>query len=210
MFAVVSTTAPLPPSPTLVATALPDTSAARVPYDNVVPSVSNAKVDNNASGNRNPLPKADAQPLSVPVAAVEAPVVAAAAGDSTQAGGAAAARTAFLAQLAAQDDSSPAHVIFVQYEKLVSYATVKYKPSDAAKPSAPTSLFSRILHEEHAPAPVAAAQEAPVQEEAPIPSPASAPQEPVAQISPAATLAAYAATVRRNFDFPAESTLASA
>ena len=58
-------------------------------------------------------------------------------------------QAAFIAQLAAQDATQETHVALLQYEKLVEISNVKYKPSDAFKPSAdPSSLFSRLVSSE--------------------------------------------------------------
>lgn len=227
MLAVASTTIAVPPAPTLVATPLPGTIAARVPYDNVVPSVSNARVDNNASGNRNPLPKAELQAAAVQTASAEEtfslPASTPSQGLNTS------TQTAFLAQLTSQDASPAARVILVQYEKLVSYGTVKYKPSDAGKPTVPTDLshlFSQALHEEKAPERAApAAQKTAVKIDAPTEAPAEvsvtaseSPQQPAEEVkfvpaslppAPKAT-AAYSETIRRNNDAERETTLESA
>ncbi len=138
-----------PPPTTLVATALPNSIALRVPYDNVPPSVSNTQLDNNARSNQNILQKSgDAQAAAAITSSTENFSVTSIA--NTQALNIA-AQTTFLAQLAAGDISPEARTIFAQYDKLVSYANVKYKPSNAGKPSEPVGMFGRLLQQEKTP-----------------------------------------------------------
>jgi|GEM_PF-5872028 len=139
----------------LVATQIPNSIALRVPPDNVSPSVSSAQLDNNASGNNMVSSLKSISPsLQIPVQVASASI------DSSFAGGSSsvlsAGQAGFLAQLASGEVSPVVHGIFVQYEKLMSYGTVKYKPSDAGKPTAPASLFSAILTSEQ---PAAAVQQ---------------------------------------------------
>ena len=49
---------------------------------------------------------------------------------------------------ASSDIPSEIRGIFVQYDKLASYAAVKYKPSNAGKPIAPESVFSTLPQQE--------------------------------------------------------------
>lgn len=138
-----------PPPTTLVATALPNSIALRVPYDNVPPSVSNTQLDNNARSNQNILQKSgDAQAAAAITSSTENFSVTSIA--NTQALNIA-AQTTFLAQLAAGDISPEVRTIFAQYDKLVSYANVKYKPSNAGKPSEPVGMFGRLLQQEKTP-----------------------------------------------------------
>lgn len=138
-----------PPPTTLVATALPNSIALRVPYDNVPPSVSNTQLDNNARSNQNILQKSgDAQAAAAITSSTENFSVTSIA--NTQALNIA-AQTTFLAQLAAGDISPEVRTIFAQYDKLVSYANVKYKPSNAGKPSEPVGMFGRFLQQEKTP-----------------------------------------------------------
>lgn len=136
---------PFPASPTLVATPLPNSVALRVPYGNVSPSVSNSQIDNNASGNRNSLPKNIIHP---PISANTPTENFSLSTISNPATFTANSQTAFFAQLASGDISPETYGIFAQYEKLLSYANVKYKPSNAGKPVEPVSLFSTILQQE--------------------------------------------------------------
>lgn len=140
MFTPIGSTIPQPV--TLVSTALPNSIALRVPYDNVSPSVSSAELNNNASGNRTNLPKTEAgfqtspaQPEIENIASQK--TYPSASNNSVQ--------TNFLAQLAAGDISSEVRGIFAQYEKLVSFANVKYKPSNAGKPVDPVGIFKTLL-----------------------------------------------------------------
>lgn len=133
---------PLPSAtPTLVATALPNSSALRVPYYNVAPSVSSAQLDNNASANRDFIAKTHMPQPPASSGAEKFPLNETATSISFSPG----AQTAFLAQLASGDISAEVHGIFVQYEKLLSYANVKYKPSNAGKPEDNINLFSSLL-----------------------------------------------------------------
>lgn len=146
MFATIGNTVNIPTSPTLVATALPNSNALRPPYDNVTPSVSSAKLDDNASGNRVLLLKNENIPPSIPANAQAEKFAIAQSSNSTSF--AADAQTAFLTQLASGDISPEVYGIFVQYDKLVSYANVKYKPSNAGKPVEPVTLFSTLIQME--------------------------------------------------------------
>ncbi len=107
-----------PTIPSLVATALPRSDALRVPYYTVPPIVASQQSASQQSYN---------QPMDIVYKT---------------------AQTNFLAQLAGGEISSEVRGIFVQYEKLVSYGNVKYRPSDAGKPATPAGLFDAILHEE--------------------------------------------------------------
>jgi|CXWL01.1.fsa_nt_gi hypothetical protein len=148
MFASIGNTVNIPTPPTLVATALPNSIALRVPYDNVAPSVSSSQLDNNASGNRNSLPKTESPQSFVNVSsAIENFSLSSLTVNS--ASYTANAQTSFLAQLAGGDLSPEVHGIFVQYDKLVSFANVKYKPSNAGKPVDPVGIFKTLLQLEH-------------------------------------------------------------
>lgn len=175
MFTPITNTSFLPTSPTLVATPLPNSIALRVPYDTVSPSVSSAQLDNNASGNRNPLPKIDI----------------------TQFQTSANAQTAFLTQLASSDISLETHGLFVQYEKLVSYANVKYKPSNAGKPVEPVGIFKNLLQQETPASTVELPTNPEPVQKIDIPAPAPQSQPSNSQIQ------AYNATTARNDDIPA-------
>lgn len=143
MFASLGNTINFLTSPTLVATTLPNSIALRAPYDSVAPSVSSAKLDNNASGNSISLPKSDESQLPVPAnIATEKSFLST---NTNSASFAANAQTAFLTQLASGDISPEVYGIFVQYDRLISYANVKYKPSNAGKPVDPVGLFSALL-----------------------------------------------------------------
>lgn len=150
MFASIGNTINFSTSPTLVATTLPNSIALRVPYDNVAPSVSSAQLDNNASGNSISLAKIDNPQLPVPLNVT--PEKFSLNTNTNSASFTANAQTAFLTQLASRDISPEVYGIFVQYEKLLSYANVKYKPSNAGKPVDPVGLFSTLLQleKEHA------------------------------------------------------------
>lgn len=141
--------------PPIVNTAVPGTSVAHVPYDNVAPSVSSAQVDNNARGNNSARPQAAETPAPLPQLASESSL-AGLSYASSSAAAALPAQATFIAQLMGQDTSPATQVVLVEYEKMLSLSNVKYKPSDAAKPQAqPSGLFNRILQEEKAPAPTA-------------------------------------------------------
>lgn len=144
MFATIGNTINIPTSTTLVATALPSSLALRVPYDNVPPPVSSLKLDNNASSNLTQIAKTEnqEQPVSVANNTAEKFILPAASNTTSITAN---AQTAFLTQLASGDISPEVYGIFVQYDKLVSYANVKYKPSNAGKPVDPIGLFSTLL-----------------------------------------------------------------
>ena len=190
-------------TPTLVATALPNSIALRVPYDNVAPSVSSAQLDNNASGNRNSLPKTEVPQTVASTASANEKFFLSSLANSTSFS--ASAQTTFLAQLASGDISPEVRSIFAQYDKLVSYANVKYKPSNAGKPSEPSSLFGAFLKQELYPEtdfvapppqvelPVASA------ESVQLPEPQAQPQQPPKEIA-LPQIQAYSATVARNLD----------
>ena len=142
---------PLPSAP--VNTTLVAGSVVPVPYQSVAPSVSSVQIGNNARGNSTAVPTAAANETPEAPEQVEAPLLSARA--LAQTGGAIAnAPTVFLAQLAAQEQSPQARGILVQYEKLVAFSNVKYKPSDAFKPEEePAGVFGRLLHNEPGPPP---------------------------------------------------------
>ena len=129
---------PAPAQVNLVATPLPDSVALRVPSTNVSPSASSTKVENNASNNHVIfLEKGSVAPLPIPL--------------RTSGGGAGGqgavlpsaaslVPSEFLAQLVSSDGSEITDNILAQYEKLVRYGAVKYKPSNAGKPLEPTSF----------------------------------------------------------------------
>jgi hypothetical protein len=174
-------TTPIPTS--LVNIAAQGTSVAPVAYDSVVPSVSSPQVSNNARGNS--APPAEATAEAPPQNTEQDDQQLQTSAGSAQRAGSGASST-FIAQLAAQESSPQNQVILVQYEKLLAISSVKYKPSNAQKPSAaPSSVFGQIVHTEHA-APVKAA---PVQHSAPVPQEApvheQAPEHAVAEQQPA-------------------------
>jgi len=174
------TSAPIyiPPTP-VIGTTVPDSTVTHLPPDNVPPSFSSVQVNNNARGNSTPTPQDEITPDEVAAQSDAAPIVSSQ--SLTQPGGqVASAQATFLTQLVAQDDPQ-SQTILVQYEKLVAYSNVKYKPSNALGPQiAPASLFSNIIHE-----PVAAhAVEATPAPSAPEPAPG--PEEPTAATPPPA------------------------
>jgi len=186
--------APIPAHINLVATPLPNTLALRVPNNNVAPSPSSAQIDNNASANSGfILEKISIAPLPIPLQSVG--------GFSAQnyvltqtSGGAVQAE--FLAQLAGGDASPEVDKIFAQYEKLVKYGAVKYKPSDAGKPENPESIFNAALQN-----PVPEQVLAPSQNKeiavAP-PEPKIVPQVPYKEIVDVAKVNVYKEAVARN------------
>lgn len=143
MFAYLGNTINIPAPATLVATPLPNSIALRAPYDNVSPSVSSSQLDNNARGNRNYLPKENVQQTIVANTSVES--FSAGSSQTNLPSYSANAQTSFLTQLAAGDISAEVRGLFAQYDKLVSYANVKYKPSNAGKPTEPISMFKTLL-----------------------------------------------------------------
>ena len=167
----------------LVNTSVLGSQTTRVLADNVAPSVSNAQVDNNARGNGGAFasstppaqtPSDSSAPFNLTASAQNAPSV------STP--------SAFLAQLLAQSSSSDSSItqsILVGYERLVSISNVKYKPSNALKPSDDLSgVFGRILQQEHP----AQSIEAPIAAPSPVASEGSQPQVSIATGDGAALL----------------------
>jgi hypothetical protein len=207
---------PLPSAtPTLVATTLPNSSALRVPYDNVAPSVSSAQLDNNASANRNFTTKTNILPQPLPSNGTEEKFSFNQAGNSIYFSPG--AQTAFLAQLASGDISAEVHGIFVQYEKLVSYANVKYKPSNAGKPADNAGLFSTLLQLEKSGASHVTQAASPVisppvfepagdnEPQQAITATAASQETPPEKEVPLSRLNAYSASITRNLDAtPAE------
>jgi hypothetical protein len=211
-----------PVQTTLVATQIPDTNTLRAPYDSIAPSVSSAQIRDNARGNGG----------AVVLALAEAPQAAAASSASipfivpafysTSPGLSAGAQTNFLAQLLAQQPGGQGTLagMMVEYEKLVVFSQVKYKPSNATlPPPQPAGLFGKMMQlEKAAPAQPPAAQmmadapdAAPVLVRATVPARASsqapdtdAPsQDEVftqaeAPSAPAVVIGAYLASVQRN------------
>lgn len=143
MFAYLGNTINIPATTTLVATPLPNSIALRAPYDNVSPSVSSSQLDNNARGNRNSLPKENASQTVIVNSSAEN--FSASSSQTNSTSYTANAQTSFLTQLAAGDISAEVRGLFAQYDKLVSYANVKYKPSNAGKPVDPIAIFKTLL-----------------------------------------------------------------
>lgn len=138
----------IPTQPTLVATVIPGSNAARAPFHAVAPSVSNAAItpDHKGSGGYaggagQPAPQTPGQPanLSVPIPA-----------SFSTSSASLSASAVFAAQSLAQDvDSAP--VLFANYEQLVEASLVKYKPSNAALPQPEVgNLYSKMLKEQKA------------------------------------------------------------
>ena len=217
----IGTTTNLYIQPPIVNTTTPGTTVLHVPPDNVAPSVSGAQVDNNTKGNN-----------AAPQAVEEQVVLSEAAGTATfsvipattPSSQSVSAQSAFIAQLAGQDTSQETHTILKQYEKLVEFSNVKYKPSNAFKPSSsPASVFGSILHQEKAApqpavqaqapvvsAPVSHVEAAPVQtnavSEVPHEAPVQAEEQPIIVTTPIAAaivktqspaITAYAASAAR-------------
>ena len=177
--AVTSNVAFIPPQQApLVNTAILGSEATRVPYDNVAPSVSNAQVDNNTKGNNTPFtgtpapaPSSElsASAFALPSAAGTSPVIS--------------LPTNFIAQILGQDISGSidnvTRGILVAYERLVALGDVKYKPSNALKPSSgPAGAFGELI-QQAPPVQQAAAPVASVAVEAPA---IDVQAEPVAQV----------------------------
>lgn len=126
----------------LVNTTTPGTSVTRMPPDNVAPSLSSATVEDDLQG-------ANQQQLAAANANNAKPNV----------------QSAFIAQLAGQDDSPETQGLLVQYEKQIAISNVKYKPSLAFKPQPePSSVFGRILQSEKTAPPQPHAEEPPAPE----------------------------------------------
>jgi hypothetical protein len=128
---------------------MPGSDAARVPYDNVAPTVSNVQIDNNARGNNTYASAIAANALAETGSNFEL------GSPSMRSGSPLGMPTAFLAQLLGQSLSaemdSITQSLLVEYEKLVFLSNVKYKPSNAFKPPpAPLSIFDGVLRETRA------------------------------------------------------------
>jgi hypothetical protein len=164
MIPVVATiTTPTPTAPSLVATPLPESFAARVPYTDVPPSVSSVQINNNARGNGSYVAIEGVPQYAVPVAE----------GDAADGaiGGIVSSKipATFLAQIIGQGVppamQSALSNVLAAYDQLVFNGFVKYRPSNATlPPPAPASVFGKLLAQEQ-PAPQ------PVRVEAPAPQP---------------------------------------
>lgn len=176
MMPIVNSVVPPPPIQTpMVNTAVPGSTVVRVPHDNVPPSVSNAQVENNTRGNNGQQQIAEEQAAPpAPIAEGEEFFIEHSYPNNPRT---VTAQTTFLAQLAAQMDDSPqAQVLLVQYEKLVAFSNVKYKPSNAMKPQAePAGAFGKILQADKAPPVPVAQSPAPALAEMAIEQAASSP-----------------------------------
>ncbi len=136
----------LPQPLTLVATPLPNSIAMRAPYDNIMPSISSSELNNNASNKNGSSQQRIQQPtIQIPVSNNQEIF---SVNNTNSTPPITTAQTIFLAQLASGDISPEIRTIFAQYDKLVSYSNVKYKPSNAGKPSEPSGMFSNFLKEE--------------------------------------------------------------
>ncbi len=161
----------------LVNTSVLGSQTTRVLADNVAPSVSNAQVDNNARGNGGAFTSSPSPAQTAPDSSAQFNLTA-----SAQNAPSVNTPSAFLAQLLAQSNSSDNSItqsILVGYEQLVSISNVKYKPSNALKPSDDLSgVFGRILQQEQP----AQSPEAQIVAPSPAPIPA-APERSQAQVS---------------------------
>lgn len=190
----------------LVATALPDAiAAARVPYDNVAPSVSSPQTNPNARGNSVAVAASQSPPISIPLSA-SSPISARASGGLTLG-----TPTGFLAQVIGQDFSPAAQSVLAAYERLVAISQVKYKPSNAGKPAPePTGVYARQLAQQRsvprAPVELPAAP-LPKPEAATVPAPqitlvlkpkSAEPAKKETRASLPAAVGAYQASVARN------------
>lgn len=149
--------APTPPPVSTVPAPVAATQAV-VPTA-VTPTISIASSSNNARGNNGLLGIGASTAGAPPPASQPAPASNARAAAILQANGLTTSDTnGFLAQLISQDLSPESRSVLVQYEKLVYFSTIKYKPSDAQKPEAvPADLFSRIVNEKRSQSPTAGA-----------------------------------------------------
>lgn len=139
MYSVAPSVQPIPLPPSLVATPLPDTAATlRVPPTDVAASFSNTPINNNAKGSGSASTSAPAAQVA---SAAQGSTVASPSPTPSLAGN---AQTNFLAQLISQDSSPQASIYLAQYDKLVYFSSVKYKPSNAGKP-VPQGLFEKLL-----------------------------------------------------------------
>lgn len=183
----------------LINTAIPGSEVTRVAYDTVAPSVSGAQVDNNTNGNNAAVIASASQPAAEDAVSDSFP-------NFIRPQNAAGAQTSFITQLIAQDSSPTAQIILVQYEKLVALSNVKYKPSNALKPSIdPAGSFGKLLHDSHAQvepaaAPVQVEQHAASNDNAPAAEPTPQPVQtatPIQNAAPQQVLDAYAQSAAR-------------
>lgn len=175
MLPVASVNNPVPVP--IVNTTLPGTVVVHVPYDNVAPSISSAQVNNNASPNSEAA-AAEEETATDQADAVSEEAQAASNATSNAAPSLPGPQATFLAQLLSQDGSPPVQTILVQYEKLNALGNVKYKPSNAFRPTqAPANTFGQLLQESR-PAPTIqpAAAPTPVTRQ-PVAAPSAAEQE---------------------------------
>lgn len=196
----------------LINTALPGAAVVHVPYDNVAPSVSSGEVNNNARDNSGGILPAEEEAAAITegnYAATRLP-----AGDAANI--APAGQATFIAQLLSQ--GTPISGVLLEYEKLISFSYVKYKPSNAAKPAPPPAgIFGRILQEEKAAPPrVQARTEAPPAAVEKVDIPAAPPAKDIAAAAPVTAASppgpravskafdAYTASAARNDTIDAE------
>lgn len=192
------------PPQTLVATQIPDNNALRVPYDNVEPALSTVQINNNARGNGGAvsLSQPGAQTASVPTITIgEVPAFL----SGASSGLSASVQATFLAQMLGQDyDGAPTEAmksILVEYEKLIAYSYVKYKPSNAMlPPPEPAGLFGKLLQQEKAARAVPqSAAEATARAVQATPVAAIATSVPAARPAPTATRTANTTTTIQEF-----------
>ena len=165
------------PPPVVVATPIPGNNAARVPPDNVPPTVSNVGINNNNGGGSAAASSANAQTQNTAVTSVFSSFIPNFNGTPTTLS--LSAQTTFLTQLLSQDFSAPAKSVLAEYEKLVQVAQVKYAPSNATAPQPePSSVFGKLIQQQK--------QIRPVQQ--------TATTSPAAQIAAASTAAPKAAS----------------
>ena len=120
------------------------TAAPFITVEHIAPSVSSARPDNNARGNASYVatpPKQAVVETSVPsLASMPSPLPATPLARYP---------SEFLSQWLGQDDAAITQKLLAEYERLISYGDVKYKPSNASKPlPAPSNLFGKLLREE--------------------------------------------------------------
>ena len=135
---------PAPTQVSLVATPLPNTEALRVPSTNVSPSTSSYKTESNLQGGAPIFSESGSvSPLPIPIRSEGGQ---GAAQNYSAYSSSFSPSSGFLVQLAGGESSEISNKVLAQYETLVSYGFVKYKPSDASKPSEPESVAVRPVH----------------------------------------------------------------
>jgi len=129
----------LAPQPAFTAIAAPEPSIGRLPFAFISATTAAPELHNNAHGGQ-------LASTAGGLPSMAATIAAGAGGAAPLASGPLSFPTLFLAQMLGQDFGPEAQNIIIDYEKLMRFSAVKYKPSDALLPkSDPAGQFSDLL-----------------------------------------------------------------